>query len=193
MTVTMTVTEKTPKLRSDDGFTLVELLIALVVMALVMSAMVDIVAQVSNRYEPQRLRMDARQQARVALDMMGRLSRMATVVNPDPDANGALDSVRLRGDWNPPDGAASAYEDVTFSRVGNTIFAREPTDPTAVPIADNIAAMTFVYRDRHYVLIADPIAGFANIASVEITLTTIPFRDGPGVTIRSAFSVRQRE
>lgn len=189
----MTVTTKSPKLRADDGFTLVELLIALVVMALVMSAMVDIVAQVSARYEPQRLRMDARQHARVALDTIGRLARMATVVNPDPDANGVLDSIRLRGDWNPPDGLANQYEDVTFSRVGNTIFVREPADPTALPIADNIATMTFVYRDRNYVLIANPIAGFANIASVEITLTTIAFRDGPGVTITSAFSVRQRE
>jgi hypothetical protein len=92
---------------------------------------------------------------------------MATTVNPDPDANGVLDSIRLRGDWNPPDGVAGQYEDVTFSRAGNTIFVREPVDPTAVPIADNIATMTFVYRDRHYVLIADPIASFANIASTK--------------------------
>ena len=193
MTVTTTVTEKSPKLRSDDGFTLVELLIALVVMAVVMSAMVDIVAQVSGRYEPQRLRMDARQQARTALDMMGRLARMAATVNPDPDGNGALDSIRMVGDWNPPNGAANAYEDVTFSRVGNSVTAQEPTDPTAIPIADQIAAMTFVYRDRHYVLIANPIASWNQIASVEIILTTVPFRDGPGVTLRSAFSVRVRE
>jgi prepilin-type N-terminal cleavage/methylation domain-containing protein len=182
-----------PPACGDAGFTLVELLIALVVMALVMSAMVDIVAQVSGRYEPQRLRMDARQQARTALDMMGRLARMATTVTPDPDANGLFDSIRMRGDWNPPNGAVNAYEDVVFTRVGNTIFAQEPTDPTPLPIADAIAAMTFVYRDRNYVLIANPVASWNQIASIEITLTTVAFRDGPGVTLRSAFSVRTRE
>ena len=189
----MTANPKAPRAGQDAGFTLVELLIALVVMALVMSAMVDIVAQVSGRYEPQRLRMDARQQARVALDTMGRLARMAATVTPDPDATGVLDSIRLRGDWNPPNGAVNAYEDVTFTRVGNTIFAQEPTDPTPIPIADQIATMTFLYRDRNYVLLANPIAAFAQIASIEIVVTTVPFRDGPGVTIRSAFSVRTRE
>jgi prepilin-type N-terminal cleavage/methylation domain-containing protein len=182
-----------PPASKDAGFTLVELLIALVVMALVMSAMVDIVAQVSGRYEPQRLRMDARQEARMALDMMGRLARMANTVTPDPDGNGLLDSVRLRGDWNPPNGAVNAYEDVLFSRAGNTITALEPTDPTALPIATAIANMTFVYRDRNYVVLANPIATWNQIASIEITLTTVPFRDGPGVTLRSAFSVRTRE
>lgn len=188
----MTITPKSPKLKNDDGFTLVELLIALVVMAVIMGGMVDIVRNIHGKYEPQRLRMDARQGARTALDLMGRLSRMATIVNPDPDANGLLDSIRLRGDWNPPNGAVDAYEDVTFTRVGNSILAQEPA-VAAAPIADSIAGMTFIYRDRHNVVIANPIAGAANIASIEITLTTVTFRDGPAVTLRSSFSVRVRE
>jgi hypothetical protein len=137
--------------------------------------------------------MDARQEARMALDMIGRLARMANTVNPDPDGNGLLDSVRLQGDWNPPNGAVNAYENVLFNRVGNTVFAQEPTDPAALAIATAIANMTFVYRDRNYVVLANPIATPNDIASVEITLTTVAFRDGPGVTLRSAFSVRTRE
>ncbi len=182
-----------PSDESEQGFGLAESLIALVVTVVILTATIDIMVRVARIYGPQRARMDARYSARATTDLISRLIRSATTIDPDPDNNNLYDSIRVVGDWNPPNGAADLYEDVTFTVAGGIASKREPADAAAVPLADAIASMTFVYRDTNNAVIANPKANPTAIAFVDITLTTAGFADGLGVPVRASAAVRRRE
>ena len=126
---------------SAGGFALAEVLVTLVVTLVIIGTAVQILVRVGTTYEPQRVRVDARHNARATMDLITRLARVATTIDADPDDNDQYDSIRLSADWNPPNGVVDAYEDVTFTIAGNTVFKREPTDAAPVPIADRIASM----------------------------------------------------
>jgi type II secretory pathway pseudopilin PulG len=131
-------------LRSQRGFTMVELLVASVVTIVVVGGAVALTSQIQNGYRRQLEDSAAEQEARYALDWIGRYVRgaannptSATVtqcpvantnfvpVQFDPDADGDDNDVRLMTDANPPDGliggpdaggdCTQANEDVTIS------------------------------------------------------------------------------
>jgi Tfp pilus assembly protein PilW len=138
-------------LRSQRGFTMVELLVASVTMVIVLGGAVAITSQVQQGYRRQLEDSAAEQEARYALDWIGRYIRAAdnnpyaaatsgcpaanTPVNAiqfDPDLDGEDNDVRLMTDANPPDGlfggaavgtCTQANEDVTISldAANNTI------------------------------------------------------------------------
>ena len=129
-------------LRSERGFTLAELLVASLTTVIVLGAAVALTQQVSNGYRRQLEDSAAEQEARYALDWIGRYVRGAAnnptaatntdcpglnttiaAVQFDPDNDNVDDDIRLMTDANPPDGlfggAAAACnqanEDVTIS------------------------------------------------------------------------------
>lgn len=137
-------------LRSERGFTLAELLVASLTTVIVLGAAVALTQQVSNGYRRQLEDSAAEQEARYALDWIGRYVRGAAnnptaatttncpalntnvvAVQFDPNNDDIDSDVRLMTDANPPDGlfggAAAACdqanEDVTISldNVANTI------------------------------------------------------------------------
>lgn len=179
-------------LHPEAGLTLVEMLITMVVTLLIVGATVQMIVAVQQSYATQQTRLEARTNARATMDMIARLARTATTVDPDPDGNGVLDSIRLVGDWNPDNGAADPYEDVTFTTAGGMVRKQEPTDGVPAPFADRVASLAFAYRDTNNVVIAAPVAGGA-IAFIDIIVTTTAFRDGPGVVFRTSSAVRLRE
>lgn len=138
-------------LRDERGFTMVELLVASVTMVIVLGGAVAITSQVQQGYRRQLEDSAAEQEARYALDWIGRYIRAAdnnpfnaalsacpaantpvTAIQFDPDLDGEDNDVRLMTDSNPPDGlfggaavgaCTQAGEDVTISLDGanNTI------------------------------------------------------------------------
>ena len=115
-------------LRTERGFTMVELLVASVVTIVVVGGAVALTSQIQNGYRRQLEDSAAEQEARYALDWIGRYVRgaannptnAATTNCPDsaddpapmdfdgvrfdPNADGDDNDVRLMTDSNPPDG-----------------------------------------------------------------------------------------
>jgi Tfp pilus assembly protein PilX len=128
--------------RDQQGFTLVEFLIATLVTMMVVAGAVSVTSQMQLTYNTQLDRAGARDEARFAADWIAREVRTAGA-NPytittsncpaagtaflpirlDPDGDGTDDDVRLNADSNPPNGllggnagaCTEANEDVTIA------------------------------------------------------------------------------
>jgi len=187
------------RLNKMQGFSLTELLITTAVLTIVMGIVIQMIVSVQNNYMTQQGLIEAQNNARAALDIMVRLTRMAgndpdrinfQAIDPDPDNNGQLDSIHLRGDWNPADGALDdTYEDIIFSVNNGTMFKQEPGDPGPVEFLDSIGSLTFAYLDRNNAPIPNPIGTPGAIESVDIILqTNVP--DSPPMEFRSSATRR---
>lgn len=138
-------------LRGERGFTMIELLVASAAMVVVLGGAVAITSQIQQGYRRQLEDSAAEQEARYALDWIGRYIRAAdnnpygkavsgcpaantpvVAIQFDPDLDGEDNDVRLMTDANPPDGlfggaavgaCTQANEDVTISldAANNTI------------------------------------------------------------------------
>jgi Tfp pilus assembly protein PilW len=152
-------------------------------------------------YRRQRQHVEARGSAAAALDMIVRLVRQAgdatatTGIFPDPDANGALDSIRVVTDWNPRNGVLTdPYEDVTFTVAGGTLYKREPADAGPVAFADRVQSITFAYQSPGGVTITNPMTvPKAHLGYLLVTLQTTPIANVPGRVFTSSASIRRRE
>lgn len=188
-------------IRSDSGFTLLELLVTSVILLTVLGIVGRIFADSDRVYRTQRQYVEARGGAASALEMIIRLTRQAgesTAPNgiwPDPDGNGTLDSIRLVADWNPRNGVLTdPYEDVTFTVTGGTLFKREPADAGPVAFAERVASITFSYVSPAGVPVTNPIVvPKAHLGYVNVTLQTTPVNNVPGRVFASSASVRRRE
>lgn len=131
------------RLRNENGFTLMELLVASTITVIVLGSAVAMTSQIQNGYRRQLEDSAAEQEGRYALEWIGRYVRGAannptaapTTLCPgpaavnvvpiqfDPDADGDDDDIRILTDANPPDGLIGgpagvcdqANEDVTIS------------------------------------------------------------------------------
>lgn len=179
---------------NERGFSLVEMLVVTVILVIALGVVTSIFVQGNQLYASQRDYDEARSNASAALDMTVRVLRGAQTLQPDPDGNLAADSIRAVSDWNPRDGdTADAYEDVTFTVAGGTLFKREPTDAGPVAFADRVEAMTFAYRNSIGALVATPWTALpSQLAFVEVTVRSTPI-NGARVTVTSSASVRRRE
>ena len=184
------------------GYTLVELMIVMIFTTVILGVLGGSIIAVQDQYLSQRRLMDAQNDARVALDTMLRLIRMAgnnpeditfVAIDPDPDGNTQLDSIRLRGDWNPGDGdVTDPYEDMIITVSGGTLFKQEPSDGGPVEFVDNVQSLAFTYREADNSDIMDLIANPGLIAFVNITLT-IQVPDVPDMVFTSSAVLRERE
>ena len=125
-TTTTTTRTMMTSLHGERGFTMIELLVASVTMVIVLGGAVAITSQVQEGYRRQLEDSAAEQEARYALDWIGKYIRAAdnnpfsagpttpcpaaTAPNPidaiqfDPNLDGEDNDVRLMTDANPPDG-----------------------------------------------------------------------------------------
>ena len=186
------------------GFSLIELLIVTAVLIVILGLIGSIMITVARQYISQQALIDASQNARVALDLMLRLARVAgnnperisfEPIHPDPDGNGQMDSIRLRADWNPGDGDISdAYEDMIFDTNNRVLRIQRPSDGSPVEFVDRIESLTFSYKDRDGADISssNAVANRDSIAYVDIELrTSVP--DVPAMLFKSSAVIRTRK
>jgi prepilin-type N-terminal cleavage/methylation domain-containing protein len=138
------------RLRQENGFTLMELLIATTLTTVILGSAVALSSQIQNGYRRQLEDSAGEQEARYAIEWISRYLRGAgnnpksadtsdcTVANPDfigliidPNGDGEDDDITLQMDSNPPDGViggvspdcTQANEQVTISFCSEAEFA----------------------------------------------------------------------
>ena len=165
-------------LLGERGFTMVELLVASVTMVIVLGGAVAITSQIQQGYRRQLEDSAAEQEARYALDWIGKYIRAAdnnpfnvTITNCpanntnvraiqfDPDLDGEDNDIRLMTDANPPDGriggtngaCTQAGEDVTISldNVAHTIVFLDNNTGGAVSTRTDTVIRNLVFVYRN--------------------------------------------
>lgn len=191
----------------EQGFSLVEMVTVVGVLAIVLLAVGQIVERVQRQYEAQRRQVEAADNARAALDTIVRLVRLAgnnprglvglQAIAPDLDGNGALDTIAFQSDWNPADGVLSdPYENIAFFVADGRLMKREADDPPeGVEFAPGVESIAFSYADTNMSPLPNPAASAGQIAYVSISLVMRPPGPNPppSLTITSGAAVRRRE
>jgi prepilin-type N-terminal cleavage/methylation domain-containing protein len=186
-------------LARQQGFTLVELMVATLVLAIILSTLSQIVTSVQKNYQTQAPQNEAFNNANLALTTLVRLLRGAgnnttqQLIDPGTQVSGHYTTIRIRSDWNSMDGALTGtWEDIKFSVSGGVLYKQEfPADAAAVPFLDQIESLQFVYRDRNLNVITDAATNHTDIALVEITLVARP-TGGTATTFTTSVHVRKR-
>jgi Tfp pilus assembly protein PilW len=165
-------------MRNERGFTMVELLVASVTMVIVLGGAVAITSQIQQGYRRQLEDSAAEQEARYALDWIGKYIRAAdnnpfavaisscpanntpvVAIQFDPDLDGEDNDIRLMTDSNPPDGrfggtngaCTQANEDVTISldNANNTILFLDNNTGGAVSTRTDTVIRNLVFVYRN--------------------------------------------
>lgn len=179
------------------GFSLVELLIALMVAGLVLAATVTILHQGQHGYRLGAAQLDAQQSARVALERMVREIQNAGL---DPRgagfpaiANSAPARFTIQSDLNGSGAIDANGEAVTYLLRGTTL--RRNAGGGAQPVIEGVRALAFTYLDAD----GRPTAIPAEIRTVGIELAAqasptpgVPLSDAPVVTMRTQVRLRNR-
>lgn len=189
-----------PYCAQSQGFTLVEMLVATMVMTIILSLLSQIVVSVQKSYQTQRPQIEAFNNANLALTTLVRLLRGAgnnttsQLIDPGVQVSGEYTTIRIRSDWNAMDGGLTGtWEDIKFSVSGGVLYKQEfPADAAAaLPFLDSIESVKFVYRDRNLTVISDAATNHTQIAFVEITLVARP-TGGTATTYTTSVHVRKR-
>jgi prepilin-type N-terminal cleavage/methylation domain-containing protein len=187
------------RLEACDGFSLPELMIALVVATATIGAGLVVSSQFSSVYTSQLDDAAMREEARYSLRIIEDVLRSAgsnpfaittsvcpapgTVFRPidrDPDGDAVLDDIRIHADVNPPNGllggppcGGEANEDVTIAYDGpaQTItFLDNNVGGAPAPITDSlITNLQFTYLDANRVATANDNA----VSYVQVAITAL--------------------
>ena len=181
-------------LRQENGFTLMELMVASVVTVIVLGSAVALTSQIQNGYRRQLEDSAGEQEARYAMEWIGRYLRgagnnpFAVTTSQCPGANtkfygiviapGDNSTVTLQSDSNPPDGLIGGEspacdqvsEHVTISYDAPTstiIFQDDAVGEDATTRTDSvIGGLQFVYLNSAHTEMPLPASG-ASVADVE--------------------------
>lgn len=160
------------------GFTLVELMVAMVMAVIIIGATVGMVKNSSRIYRTQERVAEAQQDVRAALDLMAHDIRMAGY-DPMRDTLGSVAGVvtatattfRFTMDLNASGGIdAGVWEDITYDFDAANNRLRLLTDgANAQTLIENVTAMTFTYLDSDGATLGAPI-DTNRITRVEISV-----------------------
>src|SRR5687768_6487558 len=120
-----------------NGFTLAELMVALTLFGVVMTAIMGVVLNMQRSFVRQRENARAEDAMRLgettlttvlraaAANPRGMTGASAPRLDPDPLAHGIFDNIRVVSDFNPPDGDVNdPLEDVLVYQLSDTLFIR---------------------------------------------------------------------
>ncbi|MDF1592336.1 MAG: prepilin-type N-terminal cleavage/methylation domain-containing protein [Desulfobacterales bacterium] len=160
--------------KNDNGFTLVEILVAMVVSGLVLSGIYSTYQSQQRSYILQEEIAQVQQNLRAAMYLLTRELRMAGF-NPSGNAGAGIvtgewtnTSLRLTKDDNGDGDVTDSGEDLTYSlyTAGGIQKLGRKNPATNQPVAENIQELWFVFLDANNV----ETAVLSNIRSVEVTL-----------------------
>ncbi len=161
------------------GYSTITMLVALTLLVLVLGPVLGTVLSGQrgfvSSWEKTRTA-DAARYAHLALTRQMRFAGSHPVgspvqgIDPDPRGDGVFDDIRLRADYNPPDGDINdPGEDVTYWVSGDTLFVQEAGNPEE-PHLLGVDSLAFEYYDRDGVVITDPDLVPARTVSVKVTV-----------------------
>ena len=166
-------------LNGNAGFTLAELLIAMGIMLVVVTAIISLFTSLNRMYTTQGVAAGVQQVARTGIDIMTRNIRMAGFnplnINPVGIVQADSNSIRFQYDTNgsgtiSTNATGDDNEDMAYLLNENNQLIRQLNGNTTSnqSLVDNVIALAFRYFDEDgETVIGDPAA----IRSVEVSLT----------------------
>lgn len=162
-------------LDSPDGFTLTELLVAMIIGLVVMTGVYSTYYAQQRSYNVQTQMVFMNQNLRAGMYFMEREIRMAGY-DPTGNANAGIvtanaNSITFSMDLNGDGDTGDSNELITYSLYdaysdGDTDLGRSSQGGPNQPVAENIDALDFVYLDED----GNPTATLADIRSIQITM-----------------------
>ena len=143
-------------LKGNDGFTLAELMIALGIMLLVLTGIINMFGSLNQTYTTQNVAASVQQVARASIDIMTRHIRMAGLNPLNIESIGILqaetDRIRFQYDTNGSGTIAThtgSKEDISFFLNSNGKLMRQLRGDSATneSLVDNVTDLTFRYLD----------------------------------------------
>jgi type IV pilus assembly protein PilW len=176
-----------PRSITEGGFTLVELLAALVIAGVVFGAVTTNFRSQSRTYDVQGQVNEMQLIARTAIDMMAREIRMAGF-NPSGATfvavtNTSATEIRVRADLDGDGAIGGDYEDIIYAfnsitlSIDKTATVSSTTSTDA--ITENIQALAIAYLDSTGTATTTP----ADIRQIEISVTARTPRVDPGYSL----------
>ena len=142
--------------RRRSGFTLIESMIALGLLAVVGTGLTSLVLRTQRDYVSQRERVMAEETIRSVESLLTRVLRTARVdprrlnigrLDADPIGSGAFDNLRVRSDFNPVDGdVGDLLEDVLVRVRNDTLLVRWQAGGALEPAAFPVRSVRFFYQ-----------------------------------------------
>ncbi len=147
------------------GFSTLAMIVSLALLGFLLSPILGSVMSAQRGFVANRQKARAASSVRYAHLALTRLMRIAgsspvgspiQAIDPDPLAVGAFNNIRLRADYNPPDGDVDdPGEDLEFYLRGDTMFVR-PGGAEEEPYIIGVDSLSFEYFDRDGAVITDP-------------------------------------
>lgn len=144
--------QKRTEYKSQQGFSLIELLIVTVVLLIVLGILATIVGGVQSAYTTHRERAAKHTEALASLNLITRIVRNAgsNTTQTALTATGN-DRLRIKSDWNISDDSLDdPFEDVEFYVSDNVLYMTSVSPITnTVELAQNIESINFEYFDSN--------------------------------------------
>lgn len=186
-------------MRTDKGFTLVELMVALVIAMIVMAGIYSVYHSQHKSHVVQEGVAEMQQNLRAAMFMMGREIRMAGC-NPTDEASAGIltadpNTIRFTMDLHgkdtddPPDGTTNDDdEDVTYflqdwNGDGVTDLMRNTPEKGDHPVAESIDALDFIYLNAD----GNETTDLSQIRTVQITIVARVGKGDPGYSDNTTY------
>ena len=165
---------QTHSLSGNDGFTLAEVVMALGIMLLVLTAIINLFTSLNRTYTTQNVAAGVQQVTRAGIDIMTRNIRMAGFnplnLNPIGIVQASPDMIRFKLDTD-GDGtiATNTREDMAYLLNGNKQLIRQLNGDSYsnVSLVENVADLTFRYLDNQDLETNE----LSAIRTVEVSLT----------------------
>ena len=165
---------KTHPLSGDEGFTLAEVVMALGIMLVVLTAIINLFTSLNRTYTTQNVAAGVQQVTRAGIDIMTRYIRMAGLnplnLNPIGIVQASPDMIRFKLDTD-GDGtiATNTSEDMAYLLNGNKQLIRQLNGDSYsnVSLVENVTDLTFRYLDNQDLETNE----LSAIRTVEVSLT----------------------
>ena len=159
-------------LSGNGGFTLAELMIAMGIMMVLLTAIISLFTSLNRMYTTQGVAAGVQQVARTGIDIMTRNIRMAGFDPLGTKTAGifqaAADSIRFKYDTD-GDGTidTDGDEDIAYRLSNNQLVQQKNGSGTSYPMIDHVSDLTFRYLDADDMETTD----LGAIRTVEVSLT----------------------
>ncbi|MBW1721045.1 MAG: prepilin-type N-terminal cleavage/methylation domain-containing protein [Deltaproteobacteria bacterium] len=182
------------RIPTNEGFTLVELLVAVAISGIVMASVYSSYYSQQKSYIAQEQVATMQQNLRNALFHLERDIRMAgydpTMMAGAGIANAGSDTMQITMDLNGDGDTSDTDETITYSLYvssGVTRLGKSSGGGPNSPVADNIEALNFVYLDGD----RNVTSTLGSIRSIQVTLVATVGRGDPGYVNTDSFSNQQ--